>query len=73
MHSLGYSPLFFLLHCVYRSMDKPRILGSGAALFGYFANALGGGQIALAPDVVRYLRNEQREKIKLLLRPPEWL
>jgi poly-beta-1,6-N-acetyl-D-glucosamine synthase len=64
MHSLGYSLLFFLFRCLYRSVKKPVILGSGAALYGYLASALARSPLALPPEVVRFLRNEQYGKLK---------
>lgn len=64
MHSLGYSLLFFLFRCLYRSTKKPVILGSGAALYGYLASALARSPVALPPEVVRFLRNEQHGKLR---------
>jgi len=67
MHSLGYGLLFFLFRCLYRSTDKPVILGSCAALYGFLASALAGSPIALPPEVVRFLRQEQHGKLKRAL------
>lgn len=67
MHSLGYSPLFFCVRCLYRILAKPAVIGSGAALYGYFASALGGNPQAVDPEVVNFLRKEQRGKLKRLL------
>lgn len=63
LYSLGYSFLFFFMRCVYRSMERPRIIGSGAALCGYLSAVIKRYPIVLGPDVVKYLRDEQREKI----------
>lgn len=63
LYSLGYSLLFFCVRCIYRSMEHPRIVGSGAALFGYLQGMLGRDPIVLPLDVVNYLRNEQRKKL----------
>jgi biofilm PGA synthesis N-glycosyltransferase PgaC len=62
-HSLGYDFLFLCLRCVYRSMDPPRVIGSAAVLLGYMQRALMGHPAALPPDVVQYLRTEQRGKL----------
>ena len=35
LHSLGYGFMFFLMRCVRRSMEQPRVVGSLAALYGY--------------------------------------
>jgi biofilm PGA synthesis N-glycosyltransferase PgaC len=63
LHSLGYSFSFFLLRCLYRSMEPPRVLGSAAALYGYLAALLRGEPVVLPADVVQFLRHEQRSKI----------
>lgn len=73
LHSLGYGLLFMCLRCLYRSADRPRAIGSVAALFGYLQRALRGRPAALPPEVVRYLRREQRRKlIESLRRPHVW-
>ena len=66
-YSLGYSPLFFLMRCLYRCKDYPPILGSGAALLGFVNSLLRRQPIVLAPEVVNYLRAEQRTKLKRAL------
>jgi glycosyltransferase involved in cell wall biosynthesis len=63
-HSLGYSPLFYFLRCVSRLGDRPIILGSGAALAGYFISMLLRRPVALPQETVNYLRTEQRQKLK---------
>lgn len=66
--SLGYDYLFLCLRCVYRLMDRPRVLGSAATLYGYFKGTINRVPIVLPPDVVRYLRTEQRGKLMHFLR-----
>ena len=68
MHSLGYSPLFFFVRCLRRLMEKPAVIGSGAALYGYFSSVFGGNPRAVDPEVVSFLRKEQHGKLKRLLR-----
>lgn len=68
MHSLGYGFLFFALRCIYRVPEPPWLMGSAAAVFGFLASRLAGEPLALPPEVVRFLRAEQRDKIKRLLR-----
>jgi len=72
-HSLGYDPVFFMLRCIYRLRDYPYVIGSAAALFGYFWSKVCGQPIVLPADVVSYLRMEQRAKLKnlFLFRPSE--
>lgn len=72
-HSLGYSFLFLFLRCVYRSMRRPRVVGSAATFFGYLKGVISGNPIALPRDVVDYLRAEQRGKLMRLLHPMHWL
>jgi len=70
MYSLGYDSLFFVARCVYRAWVNPRIIGSLAALVGYFSSAIRRQPIVLPSNIVRHLRQEQREKLKGLLRLP---
>jgi poly-beta-1,6-N-acetyl-D-glucosamine synthase len=67
MYSLGYSPLFFCLRCLYRIMQPPAVLGSGATFYGYVASAIRREPRAMPPEAVRFLRHEQRGKLKRLL------
>ncbi len=66
-HSLGYGALFYFLRCVYRLRDRPVIIGSLAGLAGYLEGVLRRQPVVLPPATVRYLRAEQREKLKRLL------
>lgn len=68
MHSLGYGFLFFLLRCAFRVKERPRLVGSMAALWGFLAAKARREPLAVGPEVVRYLRAEQRGKLKRLLR-----
>ena len=68
LHALGYSFLFFFLRCVYRSMERPKLIGSVAAFYGYLISVLRRQPMVLPPDVVKYLRTEQNMKILQMLR-----
>lgn len=68
MYSLGYSPAFFFARCLRRSLEQPRVLGSVVALLGYFSAMVRRDPLLLPPDVVSYLRIEQRQKLLSLLR-----
>jgi len=68
LYSLGYSFPFFFMRCLNRVKERPRIIGSAAALCGYLGEAVKRAPILLAPDVVEYLRSEQREKILRFLK-----
>ena len=68
LYSLGYGFPFFLARCLRRSMERPRIIGSVIALYGFLASALMRDPIVLPSDVVDYLRDEQRRKILRLFK-----
>lgn len=67
MHSLGYSPLFFCVRCMRRLAERPLVVGSFAALYGYWTSLLFRKPRAVSPEIVRFLRKEQRQKLKRLL------
>ena len=67
LQSLGYGWLFLCLRCLYRSMDRPIFVGSAATLYGYFKGVINRYPVVLPPDVVQYLRSEQRSKLLRLL------
>jgi len=66
-YSLGYSPLFFSLKCARDLFEKPMFLGSILAFASYLYMLVRRAPLALAPDVVSYLRTEQRTKLKQML------
>jgi biofilm PGA synthesis N-glycosyltransferase PgaC len=71
--ALGYSFLFLCLRCVYRLTDRPIIVGSAATFYGYVKGAVKGDSNALPPNVVQYLRAEQRGKLLRSLRGLHWI
>lgn len=66
-YSLGYDPVFFFLRCLRRVREYPFLLGSGAAMMRYLYGMIRRESIALPPEVVKYLRTEQRDKMWRLL------
>ena len=66
-HSLAYTTSFYFVRCLYRLKDKPPILGGLAAFYGFMESSLRRRPILLDPDVVAYLQNEQRKRLKRLL------
>lgn len=68
LYSLGYGFIFFLMRCLRRSMERPRLVGSIAALYGYLGALIKNTPIALPPSIVIYLRQEQRGKLLRALR-----
>jgi glycosyltransferase involved in cell wall biosynthesis len=63
LHSLGYAFSFFLARAFYRAAERPPVLGSLAAVAGFTMSSIKGAPIVLAPDVVAFLRREQRAKL----------
>jgi poly-beta-1,6-N-acetyl-D-glucosamine synthase len=63
-HSLGYDPLFYFMRCMYRLKEYPFVLGSLSALAGYIGRMARREPFTLPTDVVRYLRREQRAKLR---------
>lgn len=48
LQALGYGFAFMCLRCMYRTLDRPRLIGSAAMLYGYIKNALRGAPRAAA-------------------------
>lgn len=67
MHSLGYGFLFFLARAVYRAKEPPMLLGSAAAVYAFISSIVKRSPVLLPPETVRFLRAEQRKKLKRLL------
>lgn len=68
MYSLGYAPSFFAARCIRRAHEDPVIVGSLGALLGYTLAAVRREPRALPPEVIEYLRAEQRAKLARLFR-----
>lgn len=66
MYSLGYGLLFYSLRCLFRAWDSPLILGSLAGLCGYMESVFRRRPVVLAPEVVAYLKTEQRQRLRRL-------
>jgi poly-beta-1,6-N-acetyl-D-glucosamine synthase len=62
-HSLGYGFLFLTMRCIYRALERPRLIGSLATFIGYLQASFLRSPIALPPDAVRFLRTEQHGKL----------
>ena len=69
-YSLGYGFLFYALRCLYRLLERPVLLGSAAALFGYLKSMFRRMPINLPGEVVNYLRAEQRKKLTQIATVP---
>jgi poly-beta-1,6-N-acetyl-D-glucosamine synthase len=71
-YSLGYGLVFYVLRCVYRLTERPRVLGSCAALFGYLESMIQRRPVVLPREIVRYLQAEQRQKLRQALSLRIW-
>jgi glycosyltransferase involved in cell wall biosynthesis len=67
-HALGYSALFYLMRCVYKSTsNRPFVVGSIASFAGFIWSRLCGHPVRLPQATVEYLRSEQLRKLKKLI------
>lgn len=66
----GYHPLFMVLKCARRSFRRPFLVGALGLLWGFAGGYLRGVPPVSDPELIRYVRREQRNK--LLLRPSLW-
>jgi glycosyltransferase involved in cell wall biosynthesis len=65
-HAFGALPSFELVKLVRRLFSHPPVIGATARLLGYCAGHLGGRGRLLPPDAIRFLRHEQRFRIRNL-------
>ena len=66
---LGYHPAFQIARAVYRAKERPYVLGSLAELAGFAVTKVQSPQPSIDPDVVRFLRREQLDKLRRLAFP----
>jgi biofilm PGA synthesis N-glycosyltransferase PgaC len=67
---LGYDPIFEVLKCVRRVLQKPYLISATAHLLGFLRGCLSGETRPVAPEIMDYVRREQKRRIKLaVLRP----
>ncbi|MBN2403122.1 MAG: glycosyltransferase family 2 protein [Spirochaetes bacterium] len=64
-YQLGYHPLFQIVRCLYRSIDRPYIIGAIVELLSFFLCYIRKEKIILPPDVIVFLRKEQIQRLKL--------
>ena len=62
-YKLGYHPAFQIISSIARFFDTPYLSGSIAVLIGYFWAAFRKKERAMPMDAVRYLRDEQMQRI----------
>lgn len=65
-HSVGCDPAFQILKCLARIPERPVFLGSMARIAGFVWSYIINDRRAVSQEFVRFLRNEQREKVRTL-------
>ena len=66
----GYHPLFMAVKCLKRSVQKPLLVGAVGLGWGFCRGYLGRVPQVADPDLIRYVRRQQFNK--LILRPSLW-
>jgi glycosyltransferase involved in cell wall biosynthesis len=64
---LGNSPIWEMFRVAYRMMKQPLLFGGLAVMAGYFSAALRRMKRAVSPELMRFHRREQMEKLKAIL------
>ncbi|OHD64748.1 MAG: hypothetical protein A2176_10485 [Spirochaetes bacterium RBG_13_51_14] len=65
---LGYHPVFNIVRCIFRMRERPILIGSFVELIGFFYAYMKYKKSKLPVEVVCYLRNEQIQRLKHLLK-----
>jgi poly-beta-1,6-N-acetyl-D-glucosamine synthase len=68
--AFGSYPPFEILKCVSRIHQRPVLLGTVARLAGFFAGYWRREERSVSLQLIRFLRNEQKERLKLMFRTP---
>ena len=63
---MGYHPVFFILKSLFRFREKPFLLSTFLMLSGFLYSCRRHVNSQVPPNVVKYLRNEQKNKLKAL-------
>jgi biofilm PGA synthesis N-glycosyltransferase PgaC len=72
-YRLGYHPAFYVLMCVRRVWERPRLLGSLLRCAAYGGQALRRIPLEAPPDVAAFMKEEQRSRLKRALHPRTWI
>lgn len=68
-YSFGYHPLFEVAKCMARTVERPYVVGSAARFLGYCLAALKQEPLAVPPEVQRFLRREQIQRLFRCVQP----
>ena len=63
-YTLGYSPVFLLVRCFYRILDKPVLIGSFLNILGYFAAFTKKEKCPAGETFIKFVRSEQKERLR---------
>jgi glycosyltransferase involved in cell wall biosynthesis len=64
-YQIGYSPMFMMARAARRSLKEPYVLGSLLLLAGYFEGYLRRQPRLAPPEVVKFVRAQQRRRLML--------
>jgi glycosyltransferase involved in cell wall biosynthesis len=62
-YSMGYHPLFQLIKCSYRIIEKPYLLGSILRFMGYWYGYLKAEKLIIPKDLIKFIRKDQLKRI----------
>ena len=65
--TLGYSPAFLFVRCLYRVFDRPVFIGSILNIFGYLYAFIKKEKCPAGNAFINFVRSEQRERLRSLL------
>lgn len=66
-YSLGYHPLFFLFRNFYKMFQSPPLIGGIMEMLGFCQSVFLNRPRTMPREVVQFLRNEQRDKMRRLM------
>ena len=66
-YTLGYLPLFHLVKCFYRILDKPFLIGSMLNIMGYFWAFITSERCPAGKTFIIFVRNEQKQRLRSFL------
>lgn len=64
--TLGYSPAFLFVRCLYRIFDRPVLIGSILNIFGYLYAFIKKEKCPAGDEFIKFVRIEQKERLKSL-------
>jgi glycosyltransferase involved in cell wall biosynthesis len=68
-HFVGNHPLWQLFRTIYQMKHRPYVLGGLALGWGFAWSMLRRAEISVSPELVRFVREEQMERLRGLLAP----